>query len=805
MPGNLRGFMVALVVLSAAAQAFAAELPPVVRGNRNVLLRLEPGPVTVTVLKRDLNIYPNADPVRFTLYDSLRRPVGQVDIPDDGCAPGTVAPLVEGVLQAECPGPGIWRLVVDGPSGDFVFGLRLSSGAYMIEGDMLLNDGKIGGDLLFAPPAGAFTIQAQALHDPGRQQMPLMDASGGVLHTFDLGKTGENREFKVETETGDRSGPWRFRIGKMDVKLNVPGVTAWTCEEASFFQTARYRWLLFPYSQTRCLMPGQEAEVSFALRNQTGGDASFDLKVVGAEGLDCLLDEPGSPVVFDVQQARNPREVTVRLKVGEGVAQGQELLGTLTAASREDPLLAETVGLRVLVGPPLVRQPLAGPVVLQRHQHENHQFGYAPDYMTNEVYFDADNQPWIRDRGADRYTTNALTTLEDGGWASRPFTPAVSAAVEGFRGFHMGGGFLGAKVAFDPEGGVYTTLLARRTDKPHQAVLAYSADSGAAYQVYALAEGAPDIEQFTGHNHPGGPPPVLVYRGTRPHHATFCGYHDLLLYVPRKSGAGLDVGEPILVSDNCLGACQHSGGPGSVATRDGRSHIVWGEVAPDDAPGVPTYIATYDHATGTLGEKVFLGYGPPVNDVHNVPAITLDSKGYIHVMTGAHGANFTYRRSLAPNDAYGGWTEAVNVLDAGYVDSKSDADGIGRQTYISLVCGPDDTLYTAYRQWRQGVDPHHDGHIYAALSFQSKPPDGPWGPAQPRVIPPVDGYSIYYHKLTVDRKGNLYLSYSYYTADVTYQGEFPELYHNNAVQMTRDKGATWKLVETADFVEGMGK
>jgi hypothetical protein len=298
---------------------------------------------------------------------------------------------------------------------------------------------------------------------------------------------------------------------------------------------------------------------------------------------------------------------------------------------------------------------------------------------------------------------------------------------------------------------------------------------------------------------------VLTYRQTKGHPATFCSYNDLLLYSPRKTEAGIEMGEPVMVSDNCLGACQHSGGPGSVATREGKTHVVWGEVAPDDAPGVPTYIATFDRATRTLGEKVLLGYGPPVNDVHNVPAITLDSKGYIHVMTGAHGANFTYRRSLVPNDAYSGWTEPVNVLDAGYVDENSDADGTGRQTYISLVCGPDDTLYTAYRQWRQGVDPYHDGNIYAALSFQSKPPDGPWGPAQPRVIPPVDGYSIYYHKLTIDRRGNLYLSYSYYTSDLTYQNEYPEQYHNCAVQVSRDKGATWKLAEISDFEAGVAE
>lgn len=793
----------ALLLVSLAGPALSADLPPVVRGNHTVILRLDPGPVTVTVSKRDLNIYPNLDPVRFTIFDSQRRIVGQADLPDDGNAPGVPAPLQEAVIEGVCHGPGTWRLVVDGPSGDFVFGVRLSSGAYMVEGDMLLNDGKIGGDLLFSPPVGAFTIQAQALHEPGRQQMPLIDGAGNVLYTFDLVKTGDNREFRVEADTGDRNRPWRFRIEKMDVKLNVPGVTLWNCDEKGFFQVEKHRWMLFPYSETRCLQPGQEVDVRFTLRNQTGAPDEFALTAASDDGLSLGIVAPESPVRVDGQRYRNSAEITVRVRVPQDATAGAELGGVLTAASLSDPLIAETVGIRVLVGPPLVSRMLDGPVVLERYRHENYQFGYAPDYVTNEVYFDLTNRPWIRDRTSHRYTTTALTTLEGGEWVSRRFEEAVRGAVEGFRGFYMGGGFIGAKVAFDPDGGVYTPLLAMRTGQPHQPVLVYTPDRGVTFQAIPFEGGVPDIEQFTGHNAPDGPPTVLSYRQTKEHPATFCSYNDLLLYAPRKTGAGIEMGEPVLVSDKCLGACLHSGGPGSVATRDGKTHVVWGEVAPDDAPGVPTYIATFDRATGTLGEKVLLGYGPPVNDVHNVPAITLDSKGYIHVMTGAHGANFTYRRSLAPNDAYSGWTEPVNVLDAGYVDDKSDADGAGRQTYISLVCGPDDTLYTAYRQWRQGVDQYHGGNIYAALSFQSKPPDGPWGPAQPRVIPAVDGYSIYYHKLTVDRKGNLYLSYSYYTSDLTYQNEYPEHYHNCAIQVSRDKGATWKLAETSDFAAGV--
>ena len=73
------------------------------------------------------------------------------------------------------------------------------------------------------------------------------------------------------------------------------------------------------------------------------------------------------------------------------------------------------------------------------------------------------------------------------------------------------------------------------------------------------------------------------------------------------------------------------------------------------------------------------------------------------------------------------------------------------------------------------------------------------------MIPAVPGYSIYYHKLTVDRLGNLYLSYSYWTNSLTYQSDYPEHYHNRAIQMSKDGGRSWKLAETADFAAAIIK
>ncbi|MDH7571580.1 MAG: BNR-4 repeat-containing protein, partial [Armatimonadota bacterium] len=426
-------------------------------------------------------------------------------------------------------------------------------------------------------------------------------------------------------------------------------------------------------------------------------------------------------------------------------------------------------------------------------------FGYAPDYVTNEVYFDPENRAYVRHRTASLYVSNSLMVLEPDGWVERPFVEAIRAALPDYVGTHFGGGFLGAKVAFDGRGGAYTLLSVRRRDGSRCGALLFTPDRGEHYQVLLFPADEFDIEQFTGHNALSEPPPVLSYVFTRPHPARFCGYYDLFLYLPRREGDRVSLGDPVKVTDNCLGSCQHSGGPASTATRNGKTHIVWGEVAPDNAAGVPTWTATFDHATRTLGKKVYLADAPPVNDVHNVPAITIDRAGYLHIVTGAHGEPFQYLRSLKPNDTAAGFTKPVPVLSEGCVETGTGPRGRGRQTYISLVCGPDDTLHLVCRQWRAGVDSYHGGALYAALSYQRKPKNAPWEPARPLVIPPLPGYSIYYHKLSIDRTGRLFLSYSYYSGEPSYQEEFPDRYHHQAVMLSADGGDTWKLAETDDF------
>ena len=773
----------------------ATELPPIVRGLASIHLQAGDGPLTVTLTKRDLNIYEGEDQLVADLYDPHRLLVGTVTIGDDGNAGKGPGPgeYQSGEVTDPRPRAGVYVLQVRQPTAsDLVWGMSTTAAKYMAQGATTLNNPNAPAKVLFQPPADAFKITMSSLHQPGQQKVALTDAAGRTVHTFDLTELGADQVWQAPADAA-RSGWWQLDIAHPDLKLAIEKVLYWTADATAGFAMEPFRFTIYPYHVTRYLEPGETTTVTWQLRNQTGQPRVEQLSLDLPEGVEASIVGPAEVTVKDRQLI----EVPVRIRLTKplpNAVRGQIIVQTPGGTS--------SAALILKPGQAPVDQPLKLPLKLEAYQHENDQFGYAPNYEPNEVYFDFQNRPVMRHRTDNKYLTLGIQVLEDGRWELRSFIDALKAKYPTFRGTYMGAAFASPKVVFDGDGGLYTMVQAMY-DGGRNAALLYSRDRGLTWQVYDLGPGEFNLEQFTGHNATQAPPTVLIHTPTKPHPARFCSYHDLKLFLPRKTATGLDVGEPVLISQSDVGACQHSGGPAATATKDGKTHIVWGEVAPDDAPGVPTYVATYDHATHKLGEKVLLGSGPPVNDVHNVPAICLDSRGTLHVLIGSHGQEFGYRASLQPNDAYGGWTERVPVLTAGRIMPGTDADGAGCQTYISLVCGPDDTLYTAYRQWRQSVDPYFGGANYAALSTQRKPPGQPWGPAQPMIAAVRAGYSIYYHKLTIDRRGGLWLSYCYYTADTTYQDDFPEQHSHRAVMCSRDGGRTWKLATTADFSGGV--
>ncbi|MBD3292635.1 MAG: hypothetical protein GF393_06895, partial [Armatimonadia bacterium] len=148
----------AIITGFAASAAQAATIPPVVRGEKVYTLLPEAGPLQITISKRDMNIYEDADRLVADLYGPRREHLGHAEIPDDGETgkAGHSPNLQTATMQVDVEAPGTYRLVIMCPArGDFVHGIETSSGGAMVEGLILLNDGNESGRVYFAAPDGA--------------------------------------------------------------------------------------------------------------------------------------------------------------------------------------------------------------------------------------------------------------------------------------------------------------------------------------------------------------------------------------------------------------------------------------------------------------------------------------------------------------------------------------------------------------------------------------------------------------------------------------------------------------------------
>lgn len=166
----------------------------------------------------------------------------------------------------------------------------------------------------------------------------------------------------------------------------------------------------------------------------------------------------------------------------------------------------------------------------------------------------------------------------------------------------------------------------------------------------------------------------------------------VLVSQPVTAGETDKVDQQLLSSMGSERATQGNGN--KIVTLNGKTHVVWQD---STDKGYFARARTLDHKTGKWSEPVTLGQG---RDNHARPTITVDSKGYLHVIIGGHHTGLQYRRSVRPGDV-SEWTKV---------------ETFGKTTYPVLICGPDDTLYLAGR---------HDAD-WIGMDFYEKRPGEKW-------------------------------------------------------------------------------
>jgi len=761
-------------------------------GTGGVYFLAEPGPLTIDLEKRDLNRRGRRTELQAILAGPDRRVLGQVTIPDDGKPRGSgTGPPQRAHLSTHVDRKGIYALNVtvsqDRYGEEIIWGFRTNCPRYLIETArghkderrqepiVLFKAGRPG-NVCFLPRTGPFTMEITDLPD-GVLELPVYDAEDKLIHTLPV-DAQRRASHTFAADVSRRTTPWRLHLPVQQATVRVDGVTRWerddlypnlpywTPERASFFPFHAYRWLLTPYARNVYGKPGDQGDIRFQVHNNSDGKRTIRLSLE-FPGERWPIELSDDRVILNAKQAA---EVTLHYTVP---ADGQSNVCHLRATPAEDPDFSTYSTLTVKTGVAPAARPMEMPITLKPYQHENELFGYLPAYpVENQVYFNLQNRPLVRAAGGTE-------TWRDGRWIRSDLRTAVKSETASLEGTSFG--VPSTKLAFDDDNDLYLVATAGR-----QAAVLRSADGGETFSAHLIPgrEDQPrsfDVEQFSGHNVPEGPPPILRYTRTAADpRLIWRRINDLELLLPEKVGGGLSLGEPILITRKCIGLAAHSGIPATVVSRGSKVHVAWAE-ATDPAkkvPGVPTYVATYDRRTGKLGEPALVGYGAPPNDVHNSPSITIDSQGYLHVLAGTHGQPFQYARSLKPNDAHSGWTEATAV-----------GDGL-RQTYIGLVCGPDDTLHLVFRLWWYGSEPFPASH-HATLAYQRKPPGEPWQPPRVLIVPPFSEYSIFYHRLTIDRAGRLFLSYDYWSTYWFYRTDHRG--SRRALLTSADGGETWSL------------
>ena len=822
----------------AAAQE-DAEMPWAIGGAGGAYLLAEPGELEVEVLKRDLNIFgARGTIVRAILAGPDREVLDEVVIPSTGGErddpPG---PVQSAVLRTQVDRPGIYALnlhiVGDRYGLNLEWALVTNAASWVIETSrghrderhrepIVMSNAERPADVVFLPRAGEFEIEIEAL-PVDAEPLTLYDESGAVVAEIPLvaeqstsireflrmplpDRPEASARFTVPADETRGDAPWRLHIPQANFFLGIDGLTRWGSQDIyrdhntwspvpdAWFPFLQHRWLVSPYQRTVYAAQGEPRRMAFLVHNNSPHERTFDLALEFPA--DAWAAELSAQSVTLAPRSNTEVEVAF-----EAPADGEERVCHLRVIPRQAPEVTTYATLRVRGGDSPVGEPLDMPHVLDPYAHENRQFGYLPEYaVDNQVYFDLEN------RGFVAAGSLLHREIEGGEWVTTDLRNAVVRTVPEVEA--DGWSVRGTKVAFDADNNVYVVGGSGAT-----AGLLRSTDRGETFTAYIIEgrEDEPrswDIENFSGHNTPEGPPPVV--RLTRTHiddehlptarrdpRVRWRNTNDVELFVAEENADGdLEFHDPVLLTGAALSAAWHSGTPSMVVSRGSRTHVVWGEATDpeasrDEIPGVPAYVATYDRETREAGEPVFMSFGAPPNDMHNTPSITMDSEGYLHVVVGTHGRPFQYLQSLQPNDAYAGWSEATRTSD----------DDL-RQTYVGLVCDDEDVLHLVFRLSRSGEE-HLDGASWLALAHQRKRPGGDWEEAQVLVAPPFSEYSVYYHRLTVDRNGDVFLNYDYWSTMWFYRNDQrgpmaaastrPGRGWGRSVMTSPDSGDTWRL------------
>lgn len=312
-------------------------------------------------------------------------------------------------------------------------------------------------------------------------------------------------------------------------------------------------------------------------------------------------------------------------------------------------------------------------------------------------------------------------------------------------------------IVFDDSGRAYTLLIPRYSNL-NAPVLLWSDDGARSWRGLWIPGRNAALERPDGFNDHSGPPTVISFEN----YGGATGTRLWLNSLKVQNGTIVRDGGPVLVSDHSALAGNHSGAANSTFTTPDKVFITY-NTTDRSAPGTLIAIRQFDRASRRLeGEEVLLGRSSTLAraDVHDIPAITMGPDGRLIVIIGAHQAPFKWVQATVAHSAIGGWGPATPIVGPG-------GPNANRFTYVSLATARDGTINLIARltsaeasyplvqlrkPWRKPWQVWGNGDIYRILAD-----------------PDRAHYAAWRQRLTVDRRGRLYINFRYYPNMLTDQ------------------------------------
>lgn len=623
--------------------------------------------------------------------------------------------------------------------------------------------------IFFRPEKQSFDVSVTGLSE--RVEHIEMYDGNGKLHQRSLIQDGMA---KMAIDTKEDNGIWELRLPEQKGTILIEGIThdwkeessplpVWTTKREAYFDVVNYHWLINPRRFARNIKSGDKGVVALTLYNNSDMTMPLEISLANLPGTGSFKLSSDTLAV----KSKSTEKIDVYYEFPPQSARGYHNFNVIARDLRTDKQDYSLIELRVDTV-----EEITLPVQLKLFEHNQFQFAYEPDYPSNnQFYFDIDNRPWM-------ITEEGLKFLNDDRWETIEYSSNEGSV----HNYHT------STIGTDKNGYVYA--IVDIDGVPH--LIRVSSNEREPKLVPLPVGGTYKIETYMGGKASEYPPVVLRYEAdrTRRRVARWARKHRLELFITSIEDGKLSISEPLLITDNCVGISDHSGLTNAVAADDKTLHIIWGEVSEKkNESGVPTYTRLYNRDEGVLSDPTLLAYAPPVNDVHNMSTLLTDTEGDKHVIVGAHGRPFQY---LLHQTDTGAWAKPVRFTKSG-------------QTYVGAALDSINGIHLFGRTWRK---PDMYSDIFdATLSYQYMDKDGKWTSSF-FALPPLPGYSIYYHRVTVDRLGHVYLSMDYWSTWTTYRDSYMMPNDINRTKSSRiifvsENGKDFSVLEKKDLQSGI--